>query len=602
MSRIVIGKSGGRDLTLDLQTLLRTRLLAQANSGGGKSYLLRRMAEQLFGKVPVWIVDPEGEFASLREHFGFVLVGKGGETPADPRSAELVVRRLLEHRASVVFDLYELKPQARHHYVRLLVDALMNAPKELWTNLVFMLDEAHQFAPEKGQGESEAFGAVTDLATRGRKRGFCLAAFTQRLSKISKNVTAELLNRLVGMTFEDLDVESAANVLSVPRADREEFRHTIKRLEPGNFFGLGPAIAKDRALVKVGEVLTTHPEPGTAAAAAPPPAPEKIKALLPKLADLPKEAEEKAKTEVQLRAEIRSLKGQVAAAEKSKAQAPQVVQAPQPKVKPVEVRLLTEREINRLEKIVIEGITVGQKIHEAAKILDHHLNETRKTQAALLGAVRRQTLSTSDKPIRIDASVKPGDFETMSPRYSAAVPLKLASNERCEMPKQEGDVTPAQRRILQALADFAGIGRHEIPKTWVAARAKASHRSSAFANNLGALRSRGLIEYRGSGVAATVAGFNVCPVAGAPLTSEEMLASCLDLLTPAQQRILKAVADVYPHNLDRDSIAKVSNASPTSSAFANNLGALRSAGMIEYVPGAGVKCADWIFLEERSAR
>lgn len=116
VAHIILGRSKDGDIKLDLDKLLRTRLLIQANSGGGKSWLVRRIAEQLFGKIPVLIIDPEGEFATLREKFGFVLVGKGGETPADPRSAALVAHKLLELRASAVCDLYELKPR-RHRRV-----------------------------------------------------------------------------------------------------------------------------------------------------------------------------------------------------------------------------------------------------------------------------------------------------------------------------------------------------------------------------------------------------------------------------------------------------------------------------------------------------
>lgn len=118
MSKIDIGTSGLRSVWLDVNTLLRTRMLVQANSGKGKSWLLRRIAEQLFAKVQVLIIDPEGEFATLREKFGYVLVGKGGETPADPRSAALVAHKLLELRASAVCDLYEMKPFARHEWVQ----------------------------------------------------------------------------------------------------------------------------------------------------------------------------------------------------------------------------------------------------------------------------------------------------------------------------------------------------------------------------------------------------------------------------------------------------------------------------------------------------
>ena len=104
----------GEEAALDLTLLVKRRLLVTASSGGGKSWLVRVLAEQIFGKVPLLLVDPEGEFATLRERYGYVLVGPGGETPADVRSAGLVARRLLECRASAVCDLSELpKPERR---------------------------------------------------------------------------------------------------------------------------------------------------------------------------------------------------------------------------------------------------------------------------------------------------------------------------------------------------------------------------------------------------------------------------------------------------------------------------------------------------------
>jgi DNA helicase HerA-like ATPase len=77
------------DTTLDLPRLIESRLLVQANSGGGKSWLLRRLLEQSHGKVQQIILDPEGEFGTLREKYDYVLAGKGGNTPAEPRSATL---------------------------------------------------------------------------------------------------------------------------------------------------------------------------------------------------------------------------------------------------------------------------------------------------------------------------------------------------------------------------------------------------------------------------------------------------------------------------------------------------------------------------------
>lgn len=319
-NRIVIGKSGARNVHVDIDILLRTRLLLQANSGGGKSWLLRRIAEQLYGKVPVHIIDPEGEFSTLREKFGFVLIGEGGEAAADIRSAGLVAQRLLELRCPAVIDLYESfrsKPADRRTWVRKYLEALVDAPKSLWQPLVVIVDEAHKFVPQEtpkagSQSERENINgckeAMIALSTVGRKRRFCAVWATQRLAKVDKDASAELLNRLIGPTFEDVDIDRAADMLSVSRDERAEFKKNIRVLEPGNFYAIGRAITKEKVLVNIGEVETTHPDvDSTQYAVSAPPAPDKIKHLLPKLADLPKEAEDKARTESELRKQIDQL-------------------------------------------------------------------------------------------------------------------------------------------------------------------------------------------------------------------------------------------------------------------------------------------------------
>jgi hypothetical protein len=566
--KISVGKGPKGDVALDLDILLKTRLLVQANSGGGKSWLLRRLAEQMFGKVPIIIVDPEGEFATLREKFGYVLVGKGGETPADARSASLVAHKLLELRASAVCDIYELKPQVRHHWVRLFLEALVDAPKSLWRPTVVIVDESHVFCPEKGQGESEAYGAMSDLVTRGRKRGFCPVFATQRLAKLSKNVSAEMLNRLVGQTFEEIDLERAADLLSVARSDRQTFFKEMKVTEPGHFWAFGRALAKDRVLMKVGNVLTTHPEPGSAAySAEPPPAPEKVKALLPKLQDLPKEAEQRARSEADLRAEIRSLKSQLMARPKE----PSPIRKP----KTVEVPVISVAQIRRIE-------AMGERMTAMISKLVGGVREAMKGGPARSFSVVK--LSTDAPP----------PMTIQNPR--SFVP-KMGGNS----PDENGGITPAQHRILSALADFEAIGRPEVPRTWVAARAGASHKSSGYSNNLGALRGRGIIEYCPNSVLRlTPDGRATAPAVPSPATTEEMIESCLKIVSPAQGRILKALYEAYPSVLDRETVAATADTSPTSSGYSNNLGALRSAGMIEYFPGGRLKCAAWIFVEERS--
>lgn len=85
--KVAIGQHNGTPVRLDIDQLLRTRLLIQANSGGGKSYALRKFLEETHGKVQHLVIDPEGEFSTLRERFDYVLVGKGGDIHADVRTA-----------------------------------------------------------------------------------------------------------------------------------------------------------------------------------------------------------------------------------------------------------------------------------------------------------------------------------------------------------------------------------------------------------------------------------------------------------------------------------------------------------------------------------
>jgi len=595
VSRIEIGRAGGKPAYLDLKILLRTRALVAANSGGGKSWLLRRLAEQLFGKVPVWIIDPEGEFATLREKFGFVLVGKGGETPADPRTAPLVAHKLRELQASAVFDLYDLKPPTRHAWVRAFLEALMNLPKSLWKPLVVMLDEAHVFGPEKGMGESEAYGAVQDVATRGRKRGICLIAYTQRQAKISKTITAELLNRLVGMTREGVDIDRAVEVLSVARDERDEFRVDVKKRKPGEFYGLGPAIGDDRILLTVGPVETTHPEVGSEISDVPPPAPEKIRALLPKLADLPKEAEEKARNEADLRAEIRSLKAQLAARPKEPTAAP----PPAHKIKPVEVKVLREGELGRLAQICDQArkaadyLTVAtRKIDEATERLGRGERSVHVAVESARDRQRLQLVQTSAPVKRVEPALQ-----------HFTVPVK-----RIEPVLKHGDVdvrdttvSRPQLKILQAIAMFEALGFSEVPRTWVAPLADTTWKSSGFEKNVSTLKTGGYLDVGSPGTLRILppgrgeVGNQLAP------THELLLQKCAAAISTPQGAILNTLVQIFPMDLDRDEIASRSGTTPTSSGFEKNMSTVKTAGMIEITGKGRARAAAWLFPDrERS--
>lgn len=390
MTKIALGTSSQGEVSLDLDLLLHGRMLIQGGSGSGKSRTLRRIMEQAAKKVQIILFDIEGEFASLREKYDFVLVGKGGDTPAECRSAALLAHRLLEIRASAILDLYEMKPSDRHRWTRLFLEAMLDAPKALWHPCLVAVDEAHIVCPEKGAGDSEASEAMIDLATRGRKRGYAALFATQRIGKLRKDAAAELTNVLVGGTFLDIDRKRAAEVLGVPKDEFRKFSDEIKVLEPGHFWALGRAVSKERILVKVGPVETTHPEIGRGKQAyVPPPPPDRVRTMLPKLEDLPKEAEQKAKNEAELRAEIRSLKAQIASRPKDVEVREKVV------TKTVEVPVLRDQDVKSIGDAMLRAHE--RAMLEIRKILTAKAKSPTQVRRVQQEAVVRHMLKTAEQ-------------------------------------------------------------------------------------------------------------------------------------------------------------------------------------------------------------
>lgn len=295
----------GVNLKFNLETLVDTRLLIQANSGGGKSWAIRKLLEETHGKVQHIVLDIEGEFSTLREKFDYILAGKSGDIGLQIQTAELLAHKALELRADLIADLYELKQHERIRFVRLFLEALINAPKNLWHPVLVVVDEAHIFCPEKGHAESA--GAVIDLCTRGRKRGFCGVLATQRLSKLHKDAAAECNNKLIGRTGLDIDVKRAADELGLDKTDAKRLRS----LHPGYFYAYGPALSPGVEVGQIGEVRTTHPKAGHRKISHKPEPTKKIVGILEKLSDLPQQAAEEARTKEEMKATISELKKQL---------------------------------------------------------------------------------------------------------------------------------------------------------------------------------------------------------------------------------------------------------------------------------------------------
>ncbi|MDR6663195.1 hypothetical protein J2W51_005788 [Tardiphaga robiniae] len=252
--------TSGAPAALDLEELLATRLLVQGNSGSGKSHLLRRLLEQSAPWVQQTIIDPEGDFVSLAERFGHLVIDAEAHTE---RGLQVAGERARMHRVSTVLNLEGLDAENQMRRAAALLGGLFDAPRDHWYPMLVVVDEAQLFAPAvAGEVSDEArklsLGAMTNLMCRGRKRGLAGVIATQRLAKLAKNVAAEASNFLMGRTFLDIDMARAADLLGMERRQAESFRD----LERGQFMALGPALSRRPLGLRIG-VTETSPRNAT---------------------------------------------------------------------------------------------------------------------------------------------------------------------------------------------------------------------------------------------------------------------------------------------------------------------------------------------------
>lgn len=614
------GVRSGSKVSIDLKILKQTRLLMTADSGGGKTYAIKKIVEESFGKIPIHIIDPEGEFGPLRELFDFFLIAKGADSPPTVSLARAQAQKFLEIRASVILDIYELKPSDRHLFVREYIEGLMEAPKATRHPCLVIVDEAHIFAPETGK--SEAAEAMADIASRGRKRGLILIVATQRLAKLNKDVTSEMLNRLIGPTFEDVNRERAARVLGITKTHEREFYDQIKLLEPGHFFALGRAISKDLIRVKIDPIESKHGEAAEKYNTSPPPPRAKIAALLKELKEIPAEQERKAETAREFREQIRRLREDLHQAKHTAAP------AIDPKRFKREVHAAVRRADARARSDYGAALAV---MKDSLRIMDASVK-------SVVGNLRRIAVSvtfTADNAERLltkasKAIVSP-KLEKFAKKTTDAL-LEMAVVASKELPQltvhrphnavppaeqiihkkgktvetnevqangaQRGDLSKSQIRILKALNSIREMSGDMAPsRSKVAFWSGASVTSSTFSNNISELKTRGLLSYPGNGsVSLAVEELKHDPRFAAGLLSAETLrARSNELLSSSQVAMLEAIRSKYPSEVSKDDLCSaVGAASVKSSTFANNISELKTAGLITYPKSGFVKMESWL--------
>ncbi len=542
--------------------------------GSGKTTLGRVVAEELWRNGQRFVaVDLKGDWHGLKstadgEGAAIPVVIFGGEhadLPLEDGSGALIGEIVATHDQPFVVDLERL---SKGRQVRWLKDFFLSLYHHNRRPLLVIADEIQRYAPQRPMSPDETIclGAVEDVVKLGRKHGLGILALTQRGAGLNKEVS-ELCDMLVALrTPGPLDQDRIKDWLdaNTTRAQRDQVMGQLAKLPTGTAVvasGHPDIDVFTTAAVRRSETFDSSatPKVGQTIVAPRVLAPVDIAAIRERLTPTPEPVELTVPTKGERRALAEQMKRIVDLEEQNRSL----------RSRPA----FDAAAIDRLKVLCDELSGVGMRILDAVGDVRSQIVQARPLPPAIVEPQQQATTSIN-RPSRFDRTRR-----TSAP--AVATPVDLSS---------------PQIRILEVLASFQALGVDSVARSNVAVFADVSPRSSGFSNNLGALRTKGLLDYPSGGTAAITEAGLECVDEPKPIYSLDQLHEAwYAKLSNPQRRILEQVIRVYPDGVGRHRLAQISGQSPTSSGYSNNLGSLRSLGLVTYPSRGAVAASDLLF-------
>lgn len=527
---------------IDLDKLVDTRALICANSGGGKSYCVRKILEESKNVMSI-ILDTEGEFNTLREQFDFLLIGENGDVDLSPKAVNLLPQKLLELNLPPIIDLSELQQKERINYVKEFLESLMELKKEFWKPCLIFIDEIHRYAGQ--QEKQDSTYSVIDVATRGRKRGYALIGCTQRISKLHKDVVAELNNYLIGRTSLDIDMKRSSEILGF---SAKEDMLKLRDLEDGEFFVFGPAISKTIEKEQVSESKTTHPKRGMDVRSKISKPNDEIRKVLKKINELPKKQEKELK-------ELSDYKIEVARLKKEISKKPDII-----------------KDNKSLEQSKMEGYNIAEK--QYSKNIKELKEKIKQNQFLVLKM--KNLLTKNLKEYSNILNIETPQIEIRKPiSFIHKIPPKRELLEVNQDSPSSMDLNKCAKTIYTLLLENSGRG---FSRTQISLLTGYSHKSGGFANAMAQLNTSNLI--RKDGNLISIGDIN------SDIATERMefnKENLLKKLGKCPREIIDVLIENSEEEFSREELANLtpSNYSPNSGGFANSLAKLNSLDLIK---------------------
>ena len=119
------------------------------------------------------------------------------------------LNEIVKHRRASVISLKGVEPYVQETFVSGLLRDLFEARKrEEIPPFLLVLEEAHNFCPERGFGELKTSKIIRTLAGEGRKFGVGLCVISQRPAKVDKNVVSQCTTQILLKMTNPNDLKS----------------------------------------------------------------------------------------------------------------------------------------------------------------------------------------------------------------------------------------------------------------------------------------------------------------------------------------------------------------------------------------------------------
>jgi DNA helicase HerA-like ATPase len=133
-------------------------------------------------------------------------------------------------RASVI-DMTGVQAELQGMIVsRLLTEIFEARKRRLISPGMVVVEEAHNYIPERGSGNAASTAIIRTIAAEGRKFGLGLLVISQRPARVDKNVISQCNTQIIMRVTNPNDLKALSKGLEGMTSDLEE---EIKRLPPG---------------------------------------------------------------------------------------------------------------------------------------------------------------------------------------------------------------------------------------------------------------------------------------------------------------------------------------------------------------------------------